>query len=66
MAKYYSEAEAKRRFGSDYADKYPSIDVSGSLIGMRNKFGWDLSKVIRVGKWYYHMRGHPYFSEVKR
>jgi len=62
MAKYYSEKRAKDIFGNDFGDKYPSISRTGSLRGMKSKFGWDLNKVIKSGGYYYHLQDHPYFK----
>lgn len=65
LVNYFSECDARRIFGDDF-NNYPSIHVSGSLIGMKKIYGWDLKKVIRVGQYYYHLRGHPYFKDLNR
>jgi len=55
--RYIKISEAEKKFPG--YKNYPSIHYSGSLIGMRDIYGWDLKKVIRVGSYYYHLRGHP-------
>lgn len=42
----------------------PNISSTGSLRGMRSKFGWDLNYVVRAGKWYYYLREYPRAAEI--
>jgi len=53
----YTEQQANRDFPG--FDNYPNISVTGSLIGMKTHYGWDTSKVIKVGSYYYNIKGHP-------
>lgn len=34
-------------------DRYPSFHKTGSLTGMRKKFGWEKAIVVLCGSWYY-------------
>jgi hypothetical protein len=46
-------------------DDYPSISVTGSLIGMRDIYGWNLYYVVRIGGYYYNLKGHPNVDKIK-
>lgn len=51
MVKYVKIEDAARLYPG-YKNK-PNIDKTGSLIGMRNLYGWNLKNVIQVGSYYY-------------
>jgi hypothetical protein len=46
-------------------DDYPNISVTGSLIGMRDIYGWNLYYVVRIGGYYYYLKGHPDVDKIK-
>jgi hypothetical protein len=45
-------------------DDYPNISVTGSLLGMRDIYGWNLKLVVRIGGYYYHFRGYPNIEKI--
>jgi len=57
MAQTMKIENAKRRFPK--YEEYPSISVTGSLRGMKNRFGWDNRYTVRIGSYYYNLRGYP-------
>ena len=40
-------------------EQHPNIHVSGSLIGMRDLYGWDLKYVVKSGTYYYYLKHYP-------
>ncbi len=48
--------DAEREFPN--YQQYPSIQVSGSLTGMKQKYGWNNKYVIKIGGYYYNLQHH--------
>lgn len=63
MCKYIKVADAKRLVPN--YNNMPSIHKTGSLIGMRDKFGWDLKNVVQIGSYYYNTSGYTVNSLFK-
>lgn len=57
MGKTVRIAEAEKLFPG--YDEYPNISVTGSLRGMRDKYGVNLKYYVRIGGYYYNLRGYP-------
>lgn len=45
-------------------DNYPNISVTGSLRGMRDKYGMVLKYYVRIGGYYYYLRSYPKIEEI--
>lgn len=45
-------------------EEYPSISVTGSLLGMKKLYGWNTKFVVRIGGYYYNLSGHPYRDKI--
>lgn len=50
MVKYISIEDAKKY--PNY-ENMPNIHKSGSLMGMRDLYGWNLKNVVQIGSFYY-------------
>jgi hypothetical protein len=45
-------------------DDYPNISVTGSLRGMRDMYGYNLKLCVRIGGYYYHLKGYPNIEKI--
>jgi len=51
------------RIVPNYED-YPNISVTGSLRGMHDRFGMVLKYYVRIGGFYYYLRGYPNIEQI--
>lgn len=64
MVKTITLVEADEWFG-DF-DEYPNFSATGSVMGMKQKYGWDTKNTFRIGSYYYNLRGHPNLEAFKK
>lgn len=62
MVKTVKIVNAERMFPK--YEEYPNISITGSLMGMKKIYGWDNKYVVRIGSYYYNLRGHPLAKKV--
>lgn len=49
--------EFANTFLSGYKD-YPNIHYTGSLEGMKKRYGWNPDKCVRIGNYIYNLEGY--------